>query len=55
MALAAGTYTAQRYSVTSRETKGAGKVTVESDGSVSFTGPFAEAGPAALYLKRVGR
>ena len=38
-----------------RETKGAGKVTVEDHKSTSFTAPFAEAGPAVLYLKGVGR
>ncbi|MDQ3999895.1 MAG: hypothetical protein M3283_02575, partial [Actinomycetota bacterium] len=53
--LEAYTYSAQWYSVGSRETKGAGNVVVENPGSVSFTAPFAEAGPAVLYLKRVGR
>jgi len=52
--LEAGTYSVQWYSVTTREMKGAGKLTVESDGSASFTAPFAEAGPAVLYLKQVG-
>jgi hypothetical protein len=52
--LEAYTYSAQWYSVGSRETKGAGNVVVENPGSVSFTAPFAEAGPAVLYLKRVG-
>ena len=33
----------------------AGKVTVESEGSTSFTAPFAEAGPAVLYLHRPAR
>jgi hypothetical protein len=49
------TYSVQWYSVGRRETKGAGKVTVEDHTSTSFTAPFAEAGPAALYLRRVGR
>ncbi len=53
--LEAGTYTAQWYSVISRETKGAGKVTVETDRSVSFTAPFSEVGPAVLYLKQAAR
>lgn len=52
--LDAGTYTAEWHSVNSRETAGAGKVTVESEGSTSFTAPFAEVGPAVLYLKQVG-
>jgi hypothetical protein len=49
--LEAGTYTAQWYSVNSREMKENGKVTVPSDGSTSFTTPFAQAGPTVLYLK----
>jgi hypothetical protein len=49
------TYSVQLYSVDSRETKGAGKVTVEDHESTSFTAPFAKAGPAVLYLKGVGR
>jgi hypothetical protein len=54
--LAAGTYAVEWYSVNRRETKDAGNVTVEStgsDGRTSFTAPFAEAGPAVLYLKQV--
>jgi hypothetical protein len=49
------TYSVQWYSVGRRETKGAGKVTVEDHKSTRFTAPFAEAGPAVLYLRRVGR
>jgi len=30
-------------------------VTVEDHKITSFTAPFAEAGPAVLYLRRVGR
>jgi hypothetical protein len=45
----------QWHSVTTRETKEAGTLTVESDGSAGFTAPFTEAGPAVLYLKHVGR
>jgi hypothetical protein len=51
----AGTYRVEWFSVDSRETKSAGKVTVESDGNTSFTSPFAERVPAVLYLKRVGQ
>lgn len=50
--LAAGTYTLQWYSVNSRETVGADKVTVESFMAISFKVPFEAAGPAVLYLKR---
>jgi hypothetical protein len=49
------TYSVQWHSVGRRETKGAGKVTVEDHKSTSFTAPFAEAGPAALHLRRIGR
>jgi hypothetical protein len=52
--LATGTYTVQWYSVNSRETKDAGKVTAESPTPVSFSVPFETAGPAVLYLKQVG-
>ena len=54
LTLNAGTYTIEWYSVKSRETKEAGKVTVPSDGSISLTAPFSKAGPTVLYLKRVG-
>jgi hypothetical protein len=53
--LEAGTYMVQWYSVTTRETKEAGTLTVESDGCAGFTAPFTESGPAVLYLKHVGR
>jgi hypothetical protein len=49
--LVAGTYTAEWYSVNSRERKDAGKVTVESPGSVRFSVPFGPTDPAVLYLK----
>ena len=51
--LATGTYSVEWFSINSRETEEAGKVTVESDGSTSFTAPFVPSGPAVLYLKRV--
>ena len=53
--LAAGTYTVEWHSVNSRETESAGKVTVESDRSISFTAPFAQAGPTILYLTQEDR
>jgi len=55
LTLAAGTYAVQWYSVNSRETVGAGKVTVESSTTISFSAPFEAAGPAVLYLKKVER
>ncbi len=53
--LIAGTYTVQWYSVNSRETVEADKVTVESSATISFSAPFEAAGPAVLYLKKVER
>jgi hypothetical protein len=53
--LGVGAYIVEWFSVDRRETKAAGNVTVEIEGSTSFTAPFAEPGPAVLYLKRVGR
>jgi hypothetical protein len=54
LTLEAGTYMVQWYSINNRETKGDGKVMVPSEGSISFTAPFAQAGPTVLYLKQVG-
>jgi hypothetical protein len=48
-----GSYTGQWYSVNSRETTDVGEIKVPRGGSISFTAPFAKAGPAVLYLKRV--
>ncbi len=50
----AGTYTVEWYSVNSRETAGVDKLTVENPGTISLSAPFAAAGPAVVYLKRVG-
>ena len=50
-----GTYMVEWFSLNSRETKSAGNVTVESNGNMSFTPPFPDAGPAVLYLKQVER
>lgn len=52
--LAAGSYVVEWYSVNSQETAGAGEVTVERPKSVSFSAPFQAAGPAVLYLRKVG-
>jgi hypothetical protein len=48
----AGTYAVAWYSVASRESKAAGNLTVERDGSTGFRARNA-AGPAVLRLKRV--
>jgi hypothetical protein len=45
----AGTYACHWYSVDSRETADAGRLTVLGDGGASFSAPFA---PAVLYLKK---
>ena len=44
-----------RHGVTSRETRGAGEVTVARAGDTRFAAPFAAPGPAVLYLQRTGR
>ncbi len=49
--LEAGAYSVEWYSVTGRETTEGVTVAVPSDGSISFTAPFAQAGPALVYLK----
>jgi hypothetical protein len=54
LTLRAGTYSAHWYNVKTRKTKDTSNVTVDSDRSVSFTAPFAETGPAVLYLKHAG-
>ena len=53
--LEARTYSVRWHSVRSRETKDAGKVTVENAGSATFEVPCAEAGPAVLHLKGAER
>jgi hypothetical protein len=55
LTLEAGTYAVEWYGVKSRETKVDAKVEVPSDDTISFTAPFAQTGPAVLYLKQVGR
>jgi hypothetical protein len=51
--LEANTYSVRWHSVGSRETKGAGKVTVENPGDTTFETPYSEAGPVVLHLKGV--
>jgi hypothetical protein len=48
-----GSYTAEWFSVGTRVTQGAEDVTVRTAGTVQFSAPYADPGPAALYLKRV--
>jgi hypothetical protein len=55
LTLEAGAYTVEWFSVNRRETTGGATVTVPSDGSTSFTAPFADAGPAIVYLRREAR
>jgi len=55
LALEAGAFAVEWYSVNSRETTEGATVTVSSSGSMSFTAPFAQPGPAIVYLKREGR
>jgi hypothetical protein len=52
--LEAGTYTVEWYSVTSRETTEGSAVRVPGDGSTGFTAPFAQPGPAIVYLEQEG-
>ena len=47
-----GTYTAEWYSVTTRETQAAAGQLTASAEPASFTASFAEPGPVVLYLKR---
>jgi hypothetical protein len=53
--LAAGSYAVEWFGVHRREMTDADEVTVERDGTILFTAPFAEAGPVVFYLKNVGR
>jgi phage baseplate assembly protein gpV len=55
VALAAGTYTVEWFSIDSRRTTAADEVTVEDDKRLSFTAPSAEPEPAVLYLRRTER
>lgn len=48
--VAPGTYTVEWFSVNSRETMRADKLTVRRTDVIDFTAPFAAAGPAVLYL-----
>jgi hypothetical protein len=47
-----GSYAVEWFSINNRETKTAKEVTVKRNGKTTFTPPFAEAGPAVLYLKQ---
>jgi hypothetical protein len=50
--LTEGTYAAEWFNLNLRETTSAEEVKVQNDGEVRFMAPFAEPGPAVLYLKR---
>lgn len=50
-----GRYQVEWFSVNRRDTQTASQVHIQSAGDSRFTAPFSEAGPAVLYLKRVGR
>jgi hypothetical protein len=52
--LDAGTYTVEWYSVNSRQTVGAGTLTIERSSTISLSAPFEAVAPAIVYLKRVG-
>jgi len=52
--LEAGTYTAEWFSVNSRETTKAENMVVDNDGDFRFLSPFVNSGVSVLYLKRVG-
>ena len=49
-----GVYTVEWFSVNSRETRRAEKVTIQGDISNSFVSPFLGAGPVVVYLKQTG-
>jgi hypothetical protein len=51
--LAPGTYAVEWFSIEPRETLLGGEVTIECLDTVSFSPPFATAGPVVLYLLRV--
>jgi len=50
--LPAGSYTAEWYSVISRQVTEPGKIRIDDKGSQPFTAPFEQPGPVVLYLKR---
>jgi hypothetical protein len=49
-----GAYTIEWFSVDGREAVAAGEVTVEKSTTFDFSASFEAAGPAVLYLKKVG-
>jgi hypothetical protein len=50
-----GTYQVEWFSVDDRQTIPGAATTVESSTGISFSLPSAVAGPAVLYLRKVGR
>ena len=55
IALEAGTYAVEWFSVNGRETMKANKLTVESGGIMDFISPFEKTGPVVLYMRSTGR
>ena len=53
--VSAGTYAAEWFHVTGRESEADGEVSVERPGTITFTPPGTPIGPVVLYLKRRGR
>ncbi|HJR78638.1 MAG TPA: hypothetical protein VJ821_01120 [Anaerolineales bacterium] len=49
-----GEYTVEWFSVNRRETMAKDNLVIEVERRTDFTSPFTEAGPAVLYLKRIG-
>ena len=54
VSLGVGSYSVEWFSVFRREAKEVANSTIDVAEPVTFTAPFAEAGPVVLYLKRVG-
>ncbi len=54
VALVAGTYAVQWYSVNRRETADAEPLSLEGSATVTLTAPFVPAGPVVVHLKRAG-
>ncbi len=54
VSLGVGSYSVEWFSVFRREAKEVANLTIDVAEPVTFTAPFAEAGPVVLYLKRVG-
>lgn len=51
--LKAGTYQVEWFQIQRRQKKAENQLSLESEGDLTFTSPFPEAGAAVLYLKRL--